>query len=191
MRLLTRNASAQSSRSGGRSLAPRFQTDDSPNPKSIFEGRPDEGFGRVVYSHKTQEKARTSSSHVFPRSNSGQIILSSIGRLHRRHLRHWAGGRVHWCHCVDHTAGVEHLCQELRPGRARAETSTGRSVPVAAPRKVPGADHRPEDRKGIVREDRRTSRRDSRGLARSLLRFTQRDAGRSEKHRRLYINGRT
>lgn len=59
-------------------MAPRSQTDDSPNPKSILEGHLRECFGRVVYSHKTHEKCADILLSRLSTIKLWQIILSSI-----------------------------------------------------------------------------------------------------------------
>jgi SMODS and SLOG-associating 2TM effector domain family 4 len=59
-------------------LEPHSKTDDTPNSRGILEGQLRECFGRVVYTHKTHEKA----ADILLRRLSGvklwQIILSAL-----------------------------------------------------------------------------------------------------------------
>lgn len=59
-------------------MEPHSNTDDTPNSRAILEGQLRECFGRVVYTHKTHEKA----ADILLRRLSGvklwQIILSAL-----------------------------------------------------------------------------------------------------------------
>lgn len=54
------------------------QTDDTPNSRSILEGQLRECFGRVVYSHKTQEKCADILLERLSNIKLAQIILSAL-----------------------------------------------------------------------------------------------------------------
>jgi len=59
-------------------LEHHFQTNDSPESRRILEGQLRECFGRVVYSHKTQEKCADILLLRLARIKVSQIALSAI-----------------------------------------------------------------------------------------------------------------
>ena len=56
MKTPAQNVNGQQSKNGEIFLEPHTQTEDSPQSRSILVGQLRESYGRVVYSHKTQEK---------------------------------------------------------------------------------------------------------------------------------------
>jgi hypothetical protein len=59
-------------------LEQHSQTDDTPQARSILEGQLREGYGRVVYSHKTHEKCADLLLTKLSRIKLAQIILSAV-----------------------------------------------------------------------------------------------------------------
>jgi SMODS and SLOG-associating 2TM effector domain family 4 len=59
-------------------LEPHSKTDDTPDSRAILEGQLRECFGRVVYSHKTHEKAADILLKRLSRVKLWQIILSAV-----------------------------------------------------------------------------------------------------------------
>ena len=59
-------------------LEPHSQTDDTPNSRAILEGQLRECFGRVVYTHKAQEKAADILLGRLSIIKIGQIVLSAV-----------------------------------------------------------------------------------------------------------------
>ena len=59
-------------------LEPHSRTDDTPNSRAILEGQLRECFGRVVYTHKTHEKAADILLTRLSRVKLLQIILSAL-----------------------------------------------------------------------------------------------------------------
>jgi hypothetical protein len=59
-------------------LEPHSKTDDTPDSRAILEGQLRECFGRVVYTHKTHEKAADILLTRLSRVKLWQIILSAL-----------------------------------------------------------------------------------------------------------------
>jgi hypothetical protein len=59
-------------------LEPHSQTDDTPDSRAILEGQLRECFGRVVYTHKTHEKAADILLTRLSRIKIWQIVLSAV-----------------------------------------------------------------------------------------------------------------
>lgn len=59
-------------------MEPHSRTDDTPDSRAIFEGQLRECFGRVVYTHKTHEKAADILLTRLSRIKLLQIILSAL-----------------------------------------------------------------------------------------------------------------
>jgi hypothetical protein len=59
-------------------LEPHSRTDDTPESRSILEGQLREGYGRVVYSHKTHEKCADLLLSRHAHIQISQIVLSAI-----------------------------------------------------------------------------------------------------------------
>ena len=59
-------------------MEPHSQTDDTPDSRAILEGQLRECFGRVVYTHKTQEKAADILLGRLSIIKIGQIVLSAV-----------------------------------------------------------------------------------------------------------------
>jgi hypothetical protein len=59
-------------------LEQHSRTDDSPESRRVLEGQLRESFGRVVYSHKTQEKCADILLSRFARIKVWQILLSAL-----------------------------------------------------------------------------------------------------------------
>ena len=59
-------------------MEPHSQTNDSPESKQVLEGQLRQCFGRVVYSHKTQEKCADILLNTHARIKLWQIILSAL-----------------------------------------------------------------------------------------------------------------
>jgi hypothetical protein len=59
-------------------LEPHTRTDDTPQSRSILEGQLREGYGRVVYSHKTHEKCADILLEKQGRIRFWQIVLSAV-----------------------------------------------------------------------------------------------------------------
>jgi hypothetical protein len=59
-------------------LEPHSKTDDTPDSRAILEGQLRECFGRVVYTHKTHEKAADILLTRLSRIKLWQIILSAL-----------------------------------------------------------------------------------------------------------------
>src|SRR3954470_3016451 len=59
-------------------LESHSHTDDTPNSRAILEGQLRECFGRVVYTHKTHEKAADILLTRLSRVKLWQIILSAL-----------------------------------------------------------------------------------------------------------------
>lgn len=59
-------------------MEPHSQTDDTPQARNILEGQLRELYGRVVYSHKTQEKCADILLTNLSRIRLLQIVLSAI-----------------------------------------------------------------------------------------------------------------
>lgn len=65
-------------RKDGQTLEPHSKTDDTPDSRAILEGQLRECFGRVVYTHKTHEKAADILLTRLSRIKLWQIILSAL-----------------------------------------------------------------------------------------------------------------
>ena len=96
-------------------MEPHSKTDDTPDSRAILEGQLRECFGRVVYAHKTHEKAADILLTRLSRIKFSQIVLSALttGGFIAGHL---------WCRecrgnfrsdCIDHPACFERLHKEL------------------------------------------------------------------------------
>ncbi len=59
-------------------MEPHSKTEDTPNSRAILEGQLRECFGRVVYTHKTHEKAADILLTRLSRVKLWQIVLSAI-----------------------------------------------------------------------------------------------------------------
>lgn len=59
-------------------MEPHSQTDDTPDSRAILEGQLRECFGRVVYTHKTHEKAADILLTRLSRIKIWQIVLSAV-----------------------------------------------------------------------------------------------------------------
>lgn len=59
-------------------MQPHSQTDDTPDSRAILEGQLRECFGRVVYTHKTHEKAADILLTRLSRIKILQIVLSAV-----------------------------------------------------------------------------------------------------------------
>ena len=78
MRPLIPNKSGRRSRSGGRYLGTHTPTDPPVDSRALIEGQLRHCYGRVVYSHKTQEKCADILLSRLSTIKLWQIILSSI-----------------------------------------------------------------------------------------------------------------